>query len=94
MAWRYTFETGPEKPLKCKVTIYVIAAMRAFAQENIEKLPLVKMGIHPYDGHVLTLWDDKLVPEYGPYRYGIGLNEAGSLTIVNISDGERRASGE
>ena len=84
MAWRYTFDSGPEKPLTCKASLYVLAAMYAFGQELVEKLPTVKMGIHDYDGHTLTIWDDKLVPEYGPYQYGIGLNEAQSLTIVTL----------
>lgn len=94
MAWKYTFDGGPEKGVECASGLYALAALRAFAQENIEKLPAVKMGVHDYDGHVLVLWDDKLVPHYGPYKYGIGWNEAVSLTIVNLDERADQQSGE
>lgn len=84
MAWRYTFDGGEEKAVECSSGLYAIAALRAFAQEAVEKMPAVRMGSHAYDGHVIVLWDDKLVPHYGPYRYGIGWNEAMSLIIVNL----------
>lgn len=87
MAWRYTFDGGPEKGLDCKASQYCLAAMAAFANETIEKLPTIKgPGTFPYDGHVLVIWNDKLIPEYGPYHYGIGLNECVSLTIVTLLD--------
>lgn len=86
MAWRYKFDGGPEKSVASPSGLYVLAAMRAFSQEAVEKLPTITMGSHPYDGHVLKLWDDKLIPDYGPYHYGIGLNEAQSLIIVNLAD--------
>jgi hypothetical protein len=86
MGWRYKFDGGPEKAVDCASGLYVLAALKAFAQEPVEKLPTIKMGVHGYDGHMLTLWSTEVVPEYGPYNYGIGLNEAQSLLIVNLAD--------
>ena len=87
MTWRYTFDDGPEKALDCPYSQYTLAAMRAFACEWITKMPDVKSpGIEPYDGHVLKLWDEDLIPTYGPYRYGVGYNECGSLVIVNVEE--------
>ena len=65
--------------------------MAAFAREcgRLTKWPVVKVGLHSYDGHVVRLWDDRLVPEYGPYDYGIGHNECGNVIIVSVSDGRR-----
>lgn len=86
MAWRYKFDDGPEKPLACESTLYAVAAMSAFGQEKIEKMPTITSpGIFPYEGHVLTLWDDRLVPTYGPYKYGIGFNECGSLIVPIVA---------
>lgn len=84
MAFRYTFDDGPEKTLKTVFTMYALAAMAAFAKEKVEKLPSVQFGTHAYDGHVLKIWSPDLVPEYGPYHYGIGLNEAQSIVIVTL----------
>ena len=89
MAWRYTFDGGPEKTVGVSSTLYQVAAMAAFARENLTLFPEVRQGINPYLGHVLKLWDDRLVPEYGPYFYGIGFNDCVSLQIVSLSEHAR-----
>ena len=84
MAWRYTFDGGPEKPLDAS-SIYQIAAMKAFTQEDITLLPILGgAGIKPYDGHVLKLWDDDLVDSYPPSLYGLGWAEYGCLQIAML----------
>lgn len=86
MAWRYTFDGGPEKSLPCEATHYSLAAMAAFSRENLRLFPtIIVPGIEPYKGHVLRLWDDLLVPDYGPYQYGIGFNQCGGLTICTVA---------
>lgn len=85
MAWRYTFDGGPEKPLECASTLYALAAMAAFAREEVTKMPTIKVpGKSPYKGHVLSLWDDKLVDYYPAHRYGIGFNQCGGITIPQV----------
>jgi hypothetical protein len=90
MGWRYTFDDGPEKALPDDVIvgIYQLAAMAAFSREKVERLPPINVpGIEPYSGHVLKLWVPRLVTAgYGPYAYGIGLNQCGGLTITDIND--------
>jgi hypothetical protein len=86
MAWRYTFDGGEEKSFDCASSLYVLAAMAAFAAETVDRLPEVSGGIHLYDGHVVVLWNDSVAPEYGPYKFGIGLNQYGSITIPSLTD--------
>lgn len=82
MAWRYTFDDGPEKPLDITSTLYALAAMAAFSREDVKQFPTINVpGFEPYQGHILTLWDDELLPVNGKYLYGIGYNQCGSLTI-------------
>ena len=82
MAWRYTFDDGPERDLPVATTLYSVAAMSAFAREEIRLLPMiVSPGIEPYDGHVVTLWDDELLPTYRPTMYGLAYNQCGTLTL-------------
>lgn len=83
--WRYTFDGGPEKDLECSSTLYSLAAMAAFSREDVQKFPTINIpGFEPYHGHILTLWDPGLLPDYGPYKYGIGYNQCGGLTIIPI----------
>ncbi len=84
MAWRYTFDGGPEKTLDTEQSLYDVVAMLAFAAEDIKRFPYVSQGVGRYEGHVLVLWNDELVPEYGPYRYGLAFNEAVHLQIVSL----------
>lgn len=86
MAWRYKFDDGPEKPLEIKSTLYCVAAMAALSREDINLLPdhPAEFGIHPYKGHKLELWDDELLPDYGPYFYGLGMIK-GHLSIITLS---------
>lgn len=83
--FRYTFDGGAEKTVNCHASQYRLAALYAFAKERIERLPEVRMGSHDYDGHILKIWIEDLVPDYGPYFYGIGSNEAGSIVIVTLA---------
>lgn len=86
MAWRYKFDDGPTKEFDAPSTIYTVAAMAAFARESVTQLPTINVpGVEPYQGHVVTIWDDELAPEYGPYRYGIGINQCGGLTICHLT---------
>lgn len=86
MSWRYTFDDGPERDLDCPFSEYMLAAMVAFSRENVQKMPMINVPSRrddgKYDGHVLKIWDDKLLPEYGPSYYGIGYNQCVSLTIT------------
>ena len=85
MAWKYHFDDGPEKSLECADSLYQIAAMAAFSQEQIKKLPdLTVSDSKKYTGHVLKIWNSDVSGEFGPYLYGIGLNESGGLTIITL----------
>lgn len=87
MPWRYSFDGGPEKDLDCTSTLYALAAMAAFSREDVHKFPTINVpGFEPYQGHVLKLWDPGLLPDYGPYFYGIGYNQCGGLTIASLSN--------
>ena len=86
MAWRYTFDGGPEKGIDTDHGHYQVVAMLAFARETLTRFPNVPRVSAPYGGHVLVLWDDKLVPEYGPCRYGLGYNECVNLQIIPLRD--------
>ncbi len=90
MAWRYTFDGGPENDLDCESGLYAIAAMAAFSREGVKMFPEIRVpGFEPYTGHVLTLWDTDLLPDYGPYEYGIGFNQCGGLTISSLGTTRR-----
>lgn len=86
MAWRYTFDGGEEKPLEAP-SLYQVAAMTAFAQEKIEHIPQLSAGRNfrsSYGGHVLKLWDDKLVDQYPAMHYGLAWDEFGCLKITML----------
>ena len=88
MGWRYSFDGGPEKDLACSSTLYACAAMAAFSAEDVTLFPTINVpGFEPYQGHKLRLWDPDLLPDYGPYFYGIGYNQCGGLTIVVLAEG-------
>jgi hypothetical protein len=86
MAWRYTFDDGPEKAIDVSTTLYMLAAMQAFAREAVTDLHCLPPGggLNPYKGHVLKLWDDKLLPQYPPTLYGIALDQYSDLKIVGL----------
>ena len=85
MPWRYSFDGGPEKDLNCDSTLYALAAMAAFSAEAVTMFPTMNVpSFEPYRGHVLKLWDPELLPDYGPYHYGIGYNQCGGLTINSL----------
>lgn len=88
MAWRYKFDGGPEKALDFKSSLYVMAALRAFSQEDVRHMPTIRPGVAEYTGHTLELWDDELVDVYPASIYGIGFNECGSATMPVL--GKRR----
>jgi hypothetical protein len=90
LAWRYTFDGGPEQELDAS-SIYQVAAMAAFSREAITRLPNVPPGpgIKSYDGHVITLWDDLLVDLYPPSLYGLGFDEFGCLKILMLGRSAR-----
>jgi hypothetical protein len=82
VTWKYTFDDGPERDLPIGSSLYAVAAMAAFAREEISKFPTIKSpGVEAYDGHVLALWDDELLPTYPAKLYGLGYNECGSLMM-------------
>lgn len=85
MAWRYTFDGGDEKPLEAS-SLYQVAAMAAFSRESVQRIPEVAEGVHKYDGHVLKLWDDKLVDLYPPTHYGLGWDAYGCLKICILTN--------
>lgn len=85
MAWKYKFDGGPEKNLDCTSSLYAVAVMAAFSKEDLNLFPTINVpGFEPYQGHILIIWDDELLPDYGPYRYGIGYNQCGGLTITTV----------
>jgi hypothetical protein len=87
MAWRYRFDNGDEQSLPVETTLYQVAAMAAFGREKIERLPEIRVGIHPhYDGHVVELWDRDMIEFDPPKRYGLGFNECGSLQLTHLVD--------
>jgi hypothetical protein len=66
---------------------HATGALLAFARERLSRFPSIDTRASaPYDGHVLVLWDDKLAPEYGPYRYGLAFNECVHLQIITLKD--------
>lgn len=83
MTWRYTFDDGPEKPLHNGTSLYSVAAMAAFASEDIRYLHTLKagFGVKDYVGHVVKLWDTELVGWFPPSLYGLAYNECGTLTL-------------
>lgn len=86
MAWRYTFDDGPEKDLKCASSRYLVAAMTAFANEGVTDLHVEPPGmVKDYRGHVVKLWDTELVDDYPPTLYGLTLDEFSNLKIVGIA---------
>lgn len=86
MPWRYSFDGGPEKDLACDSSLYARAAMAAFSREEVTLFPTINVpGFEPYRGHQLKLWDPALLPDYGPYFYGIGYNQCGGLTITSLN---------
>lgn len=86
MAWRYTFDDGPEKDLACKSSLYMVAAMTAFAVEGVTDLHTepVSGAIKDYRGHVVTLWDTDLVDQYPATRYGLCMDQFSNLKVVGI----------
>ncbi len=87
MAWRYTFDDGPEKGLECVSSLYMVAAMTAFAVEGVTNLHTEPPGdalIKPYAGHVVKLWDDQLVNDYPPTLYGCCIDQFSNLKIVGL----------
>lgn len=87
--FRYTFDGGEEKDLRFHCGEYRLAALAAFGREAVERLPIIGLGASPYTGHVLKIWSPSVMPEYGPYFYGIGQNECGSPIVV-VLDGHER----
>lgn len=86
MAWRYTFDDGPEKPLDNPTTLYSVAAMAAFAAEEIRFLHTLKegFGINDYEGHIVKLWDTELADLYSPSIFGLAYNVCGTLTLPTL----------
>ena len=86
VAWRYTFDGGEEQPLDVETTLYMLAAMQAFARQRIVDLHSIGpgAGVKRYRGHVVKLWDDELVRDYPPTLYGICLDEFSDLKIVAL----------
>ena len=85
MAWRYTFDGGPEKGFETDHSQYEVVALLIFASEPLSRFPNLAREGGPYDGHVLVLWSDRLIPEYGPYRYGLGYDEYAHLQITSLT---------
>lgn len=81
--WHYRFDGGPEKTVSTPSGLYQTGVMAAFAQEDVKKLPTLRCPSvnAPYDGHVLEIWVPDLLPDHGPYFYGIGVNPCGALTV-------------
>lgn len=90
MAWRYKFDGGDEQSLPCTSTLYQVAAMAAFAREEIVRLPEITTGVHAYDGHTIELWDRDMVEYDPPSLYGIGFNECGSLQLCSLTMATKR----
>ena len=84
--FHYKFDGGPERQVSCAATTYDAGALAAFGRERVTKFPKVEVpGISEYDGHVLEIWSPRVLPDYGPYLYGIGYNQCGSITITSVS---------
>lgn len=87
MAWRYTFDGGEEKPLEAS-SLYQVAAMTAFTREQLTNIPQLEAGPRwkvNYGGHVVKLWDDKLVDAYPATHYGLAWDEYGCLKICILT---------
>lgn len=84
MAWRYKFDDGDEQSLPNGTTLYQVAAMAAFAREHLQYIPQIEVGVHPYDGHVVELWDRDMIDYDPPRLFGVAYNTCGSLQIVTL----------